>query len=159
MHKSCVINAENVREMIRSALHSANDAHLLHRLDGVLLVAEGRSCGEVAGWFGVDRRTVERWVRAAGARGVDGLVDHHHGGRPAKVSSAQMQGVRLALLAPPSVYGYPDRQWTGKRLALHLARQLGLEMSVRNCQRMIAGGGYRANAAASVLAFNRNELR
>lgn len=137
MHKSCVSNAENVREMIRNALHSAKDGHLLHRLDGVLLVAEGRSCGEVASWFGVDRRTVERWVHAAGARGVDGLVDHHHGGRPAKMSSAQGQGIRLALLALPSVYGYPDRQWTGKRLALHLTRQFGLELSVRTCQRLI----------------------
>lgn len=138
MHKSCVSNAENVREMIRSALHSAKDAHLLHRLDGVLLVAEGRRCGEVANWFGVNRRTVERWVHAAAVLGADGLIDHHHGGRPAKGSSAQMQAVRLALLAPPCVQGYPDRQWTGKRLALHLATQLGLEMSVRTCQRLIA---------------------
>lgn len=137
MRKAYLSNAEDVREMIRSALHSARDGRLVHRLDGVLLVAEGHSCSEVAGWFGVDRRTVERWVHAAGARGVNGLVDHYHGGRPAKLSGAQAQTIRLALLAPPGVYGYADRQWTGKRLALHLTRHFGLDLSVRTCQRLI----------------------
>lgn len=139
MQKSCGINGDEVRAMIRSALHSADDGHLLHRLDGVLLVAEGRSCGEVAGWFGVNRRTVERWVHAADARGADGLTEHHqHTGRPAKLSSAQQEGIRLALLAAPLVHGYPERRWTGKRLALHLARHYGLDLSLRSCQRLIA---------------------
>lgn len=140
MHKSCVSSAENVREMIRSALHGAKDGHLLHRLDGVLLVAEGRSCSEVAAWFGVNRRTVERWVHAADAQGADGLAEHHqHSGRPAKLSCAQQDVIGLALLAAPLVHGYPERRWTGKRLALHLASRFGLALSVRSCQRLIAG--------------------
>ena len=140
MQKSCGINGDEVRALIRSAMHSAKDGHLLHRLDGVLLVAEGRSCSEVAAWFGVNRRTVERWVHVADARGADGLAEHHqHTGRPAKLSSAQQDVIGLALLAAPRVQGYPERRWTGKRLALHLASRFGLALSVRSCQRLIAG--------------------
>lgn len=140
MQKPSGINADEVRAMIRLALHSADAGRLLHRLDGVLLVAEGRSCSEVASWFGVNRRTVERWVHAADLRGADGLAEHHpHTGRPAKLSSAQAQGIRLALLDAPCACGYPERRWTGKRLALHLARHLGLDLSVRSCQRLMAG--------------------
>lgn len=138
MRKSCVNNGDRLREMIRSALHSAKDAHLLHRLDGVLLVAEGRSCGEVARWFGVNRRTVERWIHADYAQGMSGLAEHHPGGRPARLSIAQLQEVGRVLLAPPAVLGYPDRRWTGKRLALHLARHYGLALGIRSCQRLIA---------------------
>lgn len=139
MHKTCVSNGEQVREMIRRALHSAHDGHLLHRLDGVLLVAEGRSCSEVANWFGVNRRTIERWVHAADLRGADGLAEHHqHGGRPAKLSATQRLEIGLALLTAPSELGYSERRWTGKRLALHLVRRYRLELSVRSCQRLIA---------------------
>lgn len=139
MHKSIAMNGDTVREMIRNALQSAKDGRLLHRLDGVLLVAEGRSCNEVAAWFGVDRRTVERWIRAADAQGIGGLAEHHHVGRPAKLSGAQLQELRLALPCAPAVLGYPDRRWTGKRLALHLAARYGQVLSVRSCQRLIVG--------------------
>ena len=138
MQKSCVNNGDQVREMIRSALHSTKDAYLLHRLDGVLLVSEGRSCGEVARWFGVNRRTVERWIHAAAAQGIGGLAEHHRGGRPARLSGAQLQEIGRALAAAPAVLGYPDRHWTGKRLALHLIRHYGLALSMRSCQRLIA---------------------
>lgn len=138
MHKNCVSDAAQVRDMIRGALHGRPDAQWLHRLDGVLLVAEGRSCSEVAGWFGVNRRTVERWIHSAAAQGMAGLADHPHGGRPARLSNAQLQALAPDLLASPAALGYPDRQWNGKRLALHLAGRYGLVVSVRSCQRLIA---------------------
>lgn len=138
MKKSCANSGDQVREMIRSALHGTKDVNLLHRLDGVLLVAEGRSCGEVARWFGINRRTVERWIHAVGVQGIDGLVEHHPAGRPASLSGAQLHEVERALLAAPACLGYPDRRWTGKRLALHLVRRYGLALSMRSCQRLIA---------------------
>lgn len=144
MQKSSGISGDAVRAMIRSALHSADDGHLLHRLDGVLLVAEGHSCGEVAGWFGVNRRTVERWLRAADAQGADGLAEHHPGGRPARLSGDQLLAISFVLQAPPITQGYPERRWTGKRLARHLARLYGLELSERSCQRLIAGNRARS---------------
>lgn len=127
-----------MREMIRTALARAESGRLLHRLDCVLLVAEGRSLCEVADWFDVDRRTIQRWVHAAYSEGIDGLVEHHNGGRPSKLTSEQEQSIWLVLQASPNAYGYSDRQWTGKRLALHLDKHHAVTMSVRTCQRMIA---------------------
>lgn len=123
--------------MIRTALANGESGHLLHRLDCVLLVAAGRCLNEVADLFGVDRRTIQRWVHAAYSDGIDGLVEHHNGGRPAKLSSEQEQSIRLVLQASPGACGYPDQQWTGKRLALHLDKHHDVTMSVRTCQRMI----------------------
>lgn len=147
MHDSSRLEGDAVRQLIRTALSNTHDAHLLHRLDGVLLVAEGHCCGAVAVWFGVDRRTVERWVHLASVAGVDGLAEHPHGGRPARLSSAQMQALRQDLRSAPAALGYPDRHWNGKRLALHLARRYGLALSVRSCQRVIARAASEGAAA------------
>lgn len=138
MHKSGRLQGDAVRQLIRTALTNTHDAHLLHRLDGVLLVAEGRRCGEVAVWFGVDRRTVERWVQVASVAGVDGLAEHRHSGRPARLTGDLMQRIRLALRAPPAQAGFRGRTWSGKRLSLFLAGHYGVELSVRHCQRLIA---------------------
>lgn len=141
MHKSAQLDARVVRGMIQRALATERSGLLLHRLDCVLMVAQGRSCSEVANWIGVDRRTIERWVHAAYLNGIDGLVEVHAGGRPATFTPAQMQNVWPDLQASPRAFGYPELQWTGKRLAQHLARHHGIAMSARTCQRLIARQG------------------
>lgn len=141
MHKSAQLDASVVRGMIQHALATERSGLLLHRLDCVLMVAQGRSCSEVANWIGVDRRTIERWVHAAYLSGMAGLVEVHAGGRPATFTSAQMEGVWPVLQASPGAFGYPESRWTGKRLARHLAMHLGIAMSVRTCQRLIAQQG------------------
>lgn len=146
VHESSSLRGDAVRLLIRTALSSTTDTHLMHRLDAVLLVAEGLRCGAVAGWFGVDRRTVERWVHAAAVAGIDGLAEHRHGGRPPRLTQELMQRLRLDLQGTPASAGRLGRAWSGKRLASHLADRYGVDMSVRNCQRLIAR--CRANAAS-----------
>ena len=127
-----------VHDMIRVALAMGPSACLMHRLDCVLLIAEGRSVSEVADWFGVGKRSVQRWVHAADASGIDGLLEHRKGGRPASLSHEQGQSLSRDLLASPSAFGYRDRQWSGKRLALHLEERYAIKISVRTCQRMVS---------------------
>lgn len=141
MHKSAQLDAGVVRGMIQHALATDRSGKLLHRLDCVLMVAQGRSCSEVADWIGVDRRTIERWVHAAYVNGMDGLVEVHAGGRPATFTPTQMESVWPDLQASPRAFGYPESRWTGKRLAQHLTKRHGITMSVRTCQRLIARQG------------------
>ncbi len=129
---------EAVRELIRTALAQGQSGRLLHRLDCVLLIATGRSRCEVAEWFGMDRRTIQRWVHAAHSFGIEGLIEKHNGGRPAKMTRGQRACIQIDLQTSPRAIGYPERAWTGKRLALHIWNRYHLNMGVRNCQRLIA---------------------
>lgn len=123
--------------MIGEALASGDGAQLVHRLDCVLLVAQGRSCGEVADWFGMDRRTVQRWVHNAYVHGLQGLALAHRGGRPSTLGVDEMAGVELDLQAPPARFGYAQVRWSGKLLARHLSSRYRIEMAVRTCQRWL----------------------
>lgn len=71
MHKLNLTNAKWVRRMIHASVTASPEQRFLHRLHCVLLVAKGRSCYEVAGWFGEDLRTIERWVHALDEQGVE----------------------------------------------------------------------------------------
>lgn len=138
MIKTVSLDSDHVRHLIRDAMAASEAGQLLHRLDGVLLVAQGRSCSEVARWFGVSRRSVERWLHAVCAAGSAGVVDRHrHCGRRSSIDGPRLERVCHELLQPPSMLGYPEKKWSGKRLALHLSRSEGITLSVRSCQRLI----------------------
>ncbi len=127
-----------VGDLIRAALAGGQGALLMHRLDVALLVAKGRSVDEVADWFGIGRRSVQRWVHEAYLHGMDGLKEHRRDGRPPSLTLEQAMTTFRDLMSSPGAFGYPDRRWTGKRLALHLERCVGITISVRTCQRIIA---------------------
>jgi transposase len=144
MRKLSLHSASWIRELIHASVRAACEQRLLLRLCCVLLIAEGRSCYEVARWFGEDPRTIERWVHALAEHGVEGLREHHAGGRPMKLAGEQVQRLTLDLQKPPRLCGYPERRWSGKRLAQHLERRYGIKLSARQCQRMmrrLAGAG------------------
>ena len=76
-----------IKARARRLCGSDPDARLLGRVECVLLVNEGRSIAEVARWFGVHRRTLERWMAQYRRHGEAGLQDesrtgghqHNHG--------------------------------------------------------------------------------
>lgn len=139
MHKLNLHSAKWIRELIRASVRASCESHFLHRLHCVLLVAENRSCYEVAQWFGENPRTIQRWVHAFNNHGMEALRPHHSGGRHAKLADAQMQRLVLDLQEPPRLFGYTERKWGGKLLAQHMESSYGIKLSVRQCQRIIRG--------------------
>ena len=137
MRRLTLGSPSSLRELIHALLKTPCEPHFLHRLHCVLLIAEGRSCYEVARWYGWDPRTIEHWVRALGPRGVEGLAEHHGGGRPTRLSGELEQRLSLELREPPNAVGYAEREWTGRLLAFHLAASYGTMLSPRQCQRML----------------------
>ena len=137
MRKLRLGSAVWIRELIHASIATSCEQRFVHRLHCLLLVAEGFSCYEIARWFGEDPRTIERWVHAIDDHGVEGLREHHAGGRHAKLAGEQVKRLALDLRMPPRLAGYPERQWSGKRLAQHLDGRYGIKLSARQCQRMM----------------------
>ena len=137
MRKLVLNSAQWVREQIRTSVKTPCEPHFLHRLHCLLLIAEGRSCYEVARWFGGKPRTIERWVHAFHEHGIDGLREHHMGGRPRTLTGEHAQHLVRELRQPPQVFGYQEPQWSGTLLTRHLDRSYGIRLSTRQCQRIL----------------------
>jgi transposase len=63
VRKMEIKNPEVMSIAIRQEIERSDESRYDHRLHGVLLVANGQSCREVALLFGEDPRTVQRWVK------------------------------------------------------------------------------------------------
>jgi transposase len=103
----------------------------------VLLVAQGRTKQEVALWHGIDPSSVARWVRRFNQYGLDALRDGRRSGRPGRLDSEQLQALSADLKKHPRVFRYAQASWNGFLLATHLENRYGVNLSVRQCQRLL----------------------
>src|SRR5579872_3304748 len=78
---------------LQDEIRRSEESRYDHRLHGVLLVAQGMTCPEVARLLGDAPRAVEYWVRHFEERGLAGLVEGARSGRPKRLSAARLQEV------------------------------------------------------------------
>ena len=86
---------------LQDEIRRSEESRYDHRLHGVLLVAQGMTCPEVAKLLGDAPRTVEYWLRRLEQAGLAGLREGERGGRPPRLSEKQRQQVNAALRQMP----------------------------------------------------------
>jgi transposase len=91
----------------------------------------GETPGETAEVLGVSERSVWRWLGAWHATGDAGLAPRPGRGRPPKLTAAQADRVLDWVRRSPCDFGFATERWTGPRVALVLARELGVRMNPR----------------------------
>jgi transposase len=131
-----VSDPENSRALLQQEINRHQDARYDHRLHCVSLVAAGIPCEQVALYFGDSPRSVVNWVRRFDHRGLAGLAEGNHSGRPARLSAEQMEEVRAMIRKPPREVGLPANLWDGKALAQCLQERYQIPLGVRQCQRL-----------------------
>ena len=114
-----------------------------HRLHGVLLVAQGLTCPQVAAFLGDSSRTVVNWVQRFEVQGLAGLSEGERSGRPSRLTGKQLARVATALRSSPTQFGLPTEMWDGPTLSEFLGRELGVRLKVRQCQRLFRQLGFR----------------
>jgi transposase len=114
-----------------------------HRLHGVLLVAQGMTCPQVAEVLGDSPRTVVNWVQRFEAHGLAGLSEGERSGRPSCLNEDQLTQVEKALRSNPTRFGLSTAMWDGPTLSAFLGRELGVKLKVRQCQRLFRQLGFR----------------
>ena len=75
------------------------------RLQAVILNAEGRTSGELAGILKAPRSKVSEWLWRYQAYGVEGLLEGYRSGRPGRLTEPQLQRLGDLLDSGPVAYG------------------------------------------------------
>ncbi len=143
MRKLQIKDAEIMRLAIQQEIERSDESRYDHRLHGVLLVASGHTCGEVAQLFAEDVRTVQRWVNRFEQGGFDGLRDGERPGRPRSLDEKQWKALSRDLRRNPREFGLEQNMWDGKILGEHLKIRYGVTLGVRQCQRVFGQMGFR----------------
>jgi transposase len=120
---------------LQDEIRRSEESRYDHRLHGVLLVAQGMSCPQVGHLLGDAPRT-EYWVRRFEQDGLGGLVEGERSGRPPRLNQEQLEEIGRVLRKPPAAVGLEATLWDGKSLGFHLKQRYGIELGVRQCQRL-----------------------
>lgn len=152
MQKLRISDVEVMQLAIQQEILRSEESRYDHRLHGILLVSHGLSCYQVADWLGQDPRTVERWVRRFEAKGFAGLHEGERPGRPRRLTEEEWKAVSRELRRNPRDLGYTQNLWDGTLLSHHLAQVHGVDLGVRQCQRMFRQMGFRLRKPRPLVA-------
>ena len=138
-----VSDKEDMILALQDEIRRNDAARYDHRLHGVLLVAQGMTCPQVAELLGDAPRTVVNWVQHFETHGFAGLSEGERPGRPSRLNEMQLARVEKALRASPKEFGLATQMWDGPTLSAFLRRDLGVTLKVRQCQRLFRQLGFR----------------
>src|SRR6202165_4851073 len=82
---------------LQQEIQRSEESRYDHRLHGVLLVAQGMTCPEVALLLGDAPRSVEYWVHRFQEKGLAGLQEGEHPGRPRRLDEKQIEAINRVL--------------------------------------------------------------
>ena len=133
------------------------EARYDHRLHGVLMVANGMNCYEVAGMLGHSPRTIESWVNDFNDIGFSALHDRRRSGRPSSISDEVMNKIAVDLRNDPHDSGYTQNMWDGVLLRKHLSDHYNVEIGVRQCQNIFHKLGFRLRKPRPMIAKGDEE--
>lgn len=128
---------EELQSSIRQLAKESADALALQRLWCVLLVHAGNSPARVASWSGVSERSIRRFVRRYDRQGLQSIKGMVPAGRPVRLGKNQLASIYQQLGQPPSHFGYQAKRWTGNLLQRHIQQHLAVNLSLRQCQRLL----------------------
>jgi transposase len=152
MRKLQIPDADTVILGLQDEIRRSEEARYDHRLHGLLLVAQGMSCGEVARLLGDAPRTVENWVHRFDQEGLAGLVDGERSGRPRRLQQEQIQELEDVLRKRPEDFGLVGGLWDGKTLASFIDQRFGISLGARQCQRLFRQLGFRLRKPRPLIA-------
>jgi transposase len=152
MRKLEVADGQIMQIAVQQEIQRSDESRYDHRLHGVLLVSHGMSCTRVAGYLGQSPVTVQRWIQRFNEKGFAGLTEGERCGRPRRISDVQWEELERALRISPRTQGYAQNLWDGKLLAHHLRVRHGVEMGVRQCQRLFRAMGFRRRKPRPLIA-------
>lgn len=133
-------------------IRRSEDSRYDHRLHAMLLVAHGMTCPEVANLMGDAPRTVQYWVRRFEEEGFAGLFEGERPGRPMRLSDEQIEEVNTVLRKTPRDFGLARNIWDGKTLSAFIKKQFGIQLGVRQCQRLFRHLDFRLRKPRPVIA-------
>jgi transposase len=124
---------------------------------GSLLILEGQRPGWIADVLGLTRQSLNLWMHRVNDRGLMALAPVKQPGRPPRLTLKVQQRLEEDLEKPPSEFGLSRVRWDGPTLVVHLKRQFGITLKVRQAQSWMHQLGYRLKRAGYTYLQGKGE--
>jgi transposase len=140
--RTSIPDVEAFKAAIQDEISRTPEGRYFHRLHAILHVLDGASSHDTARLYGDSPRAIEYWVQRLTSKGLAGLLDGNHPGRPGRLSATELAKLRKDISRSPRVLGYDQNLWDGLLLSHHLSQKYSISLSVRQCQRLFHQLGF-----------------
>ena len=122
---------------LRAAAAGTGDVRQARRLLALAMVLDGHPRQLAAQAGGMDRQTLRDWVHRYNAHGVEGLRDVPRSGRPAALSSEQMQELERLVQAGPDLAKHGVVRWRCVDLRAQIKARFEVEVHERTVGKLL----------------------
>lgn len=133
-------NPEVLLEQGKAIMSASDESRFHFRVFAVNMVLSGCPASQVSAMAGVSKAAVTGWVKKADEQGFDALRSKRHPGRTPKLTTEQCAAIDSALRTDPKEFGF--KVWDGPSLSSYIDSTFGVQISVRQCQRLFHNLGY-----------------
>lgn len=133
-------NPEELLKQGKAIMSSSDESRYHFRVFAVNMVLSGCTASQIGTMAGVSKQAVTGWVKTADEQGFEALRPKPRPGRPTKLSPDQKTAIDAALKSDPSTYGF--KVWDGPSLSTYIKRTTGIDIGIRQCQRLFHELGY-----------------
>jgi transposase len=127
---------------LRSTRASARRRKVWCRATGLLMLAQGKRCQDVAKSLGISIDTITDWKRRWIREGVASLEDKPRSGRPPRATPRYLKLLEEAVNRGPRAYDYLFSVWSCGRLAAHLKKKSGIDLKGKRVRKYLAKLGF-----------------
>lgn len=134
-------SSPNYDELVELYKNEKN-AKLKVRYHTLVLMHEFQNCTTVAELVKKSRTTIQSWVTAFNAGGIEAILPKSPPGCPSRLSEDQKEELKTDILTHPRELGYEFSNWEGKNVSEHIKNKFGVLLKVRQCQYLLHELGF-----------------
>jgi len=139
---------EASRERLLAFARKIPGAYIGIKIAALLLILEGQRPGWISEVLGLTRQSLNVWMHKVNEKGIESLKAEPRPGRPPRLTPEMIGKVEQHLEKSPLDFGLKRLRWDGPTLVVHLQRQFGVKLKVRQAQNWMHQMGYRLKRAS-----------
>jgi transposase len=116
-------------------------------LEAVKRFEQGERNTQIAVDLRVTLRSVERWCKAWGEQGAQGVLSRGPAARP-RLSKAQFARLEAELRRGPLAHGFNDQRWTLERIKTLIGRLFRIGYTVQGVWKLLRRNGWSCQVPA-----------
>jgi len=152
-----LVHPEASRDALLKAVRDIPGASAGIKIAALLLTLEGQRPGWIAEVLGLTRQSLNLWMHKVNEKGLQSLKPVKRPGRPARLTPQVRRALEEHLEKSPEEFGLPRARWDGPTLVVHLKRQFGINLKVRQAQSWMHQLGCRMKRAGYTYLQSRSE--
>ena len=127
-------------EQGKAIMTSSDESKYLFRVFAVNMVLSGTPASQVGASAGYTKAAVTGWVKTVDEKGFEALRPQQRPGRPTKLTDQQLKEIDTVIQTDPKEHDL--KVWDGPSLSAYIKSQYGVDISIRQCQRLFRNLGY-----------------